>query len=260
MGTCVRLDADWASALEHAQQLAGKALEAAQTAHADHELAANLGFITTSLVLIDRSGHPAPAMPGTGPETGLDGTARPAHALDACLMRHNLAHGSWCLTTVARLPDMPEAFARRLLRRRAASMPPTTAVVGWEDEYDAGGQADGSWPCGCSPPDARSARPRAARNCQCAGCWPNGPPPNPNPSSSGCPTCPPTHQWPPGPHRETALAHRARLPRDEAGSRPGPLRRPRLARLAPPCHPRLRRPRFLRPPRMTRSPKETASA
>ncbi|MGW0996709.1 CdiA C-terminal domain-containing protein [Streptomyces sp. NPDC002523] len=41
MGTRVRQDsaADWASALEHAQQLADKALKAAQTAHADHESA-----------------------------------------------------------------------------------------------------------------------------------------------------------------------------------------------------------------------------
>ncbi|MET7380129.1 hypothetical protein ABZT08_15155 [Streptomyces sp. NPDC005526] len=41
MGTRVRdgSDADWASALEHAQQLADKALRAARTAHADHEAA-----------------------------------------------------------------------------------------------------------------------------------------------------------------------------------------------------------------------------
>ncbi|MFC7257746.1 hypothetical protein [Streptomyces lutosisoli] len=41
MGTRVRQDSvsDWASALEHAQQLADKALKAAQTAHGDHESA-----------------------------------------------------------------------------------------------------------------------------------------------------------------------------------------------------------------------------
>ncbi len=38
------------------------------------------------------------------------------------------------------------------------------------------------------------------------------------------------------------LAHRARLPRAERRTRPGPLRRPLLARLAPPRHPRHRRP------------------
>ncbi|MBY8343278.1 hypothetical protein LXH13_27480 [Streptomyces spinosirectus] len=41
MGTRVRADStdDWASALEHAQQLAGKALKAGQTAHEEHESA-----------------------------------------------------------------------------------------------------------------------------------------------------------------------------------------------------------------------------
>src|SRR5690349_5167570 len=46
---------------------------------------------------------------------------------------------------------------------------------------------------------------------------------------------------------QTALAHRARLPRNETGPGPGPLRRPHLGRLAPPRHPRLRRPRLLHP-------------
>src|ERR1043165_7116679 len=47
----------------------------------------------------------------------------------------------------------------------------------------------------------------------------------------------------PDPAGETALAHRTRLPRNQDRARPGPLRRPHLARLAPPHHPRLRRPR-----------------
>lgn len=41
---------------------------------------------------------------------------------------------------------------------------------------------------------------------------------------------------------EDALAHRARLPRTQARSGPGPLRGPHLARPAPPRHPRHRRP------------------
>lgn len=56
-------------------------------------------------------------------------------------------------------------------------------------------------------------------------------------------------------HRETPLAHRERLPRDETGPRPGPLRRPHLARLAPPRHPRLGRPRLLHPPATEPIPK-----
>ncbi|WP_455907952.1 IS701 family transposase [Streptomyces murinus] len=50
--------------------------------------------------------------------------------------------------------------------------------------------------CGSGPPDARSAREPTDPNSPCAGCWPNGPPPRPNPCSSGCPTCPPTLRWP----------------------------------------------------------------
>src|SRR3954470_22568160 len=46
---------------------------------------------------------------------------------------------------------------------------------------------------------------------------------------------------------QTPLAHRARLPRDETGPGTGPLRRPHLERMAPPRHPRLRRPRLLHP-------------
>jgi len=41
----------------------------------------------------------------------------------------------------------------------------------------------------------------------------------------------------PGPPRHAALAHRARLPGDEARDRPRPLRGPRLARLPSPPHP-----------------------
>ncbi|MGW7279186.1 transposase [Streptomyces sp. NPDC054844] len=48
-------------------------------------------------------------------------------------------------------------------------------------------------------------------------------------------------------HGETPVAHRERLPRDETGAQPGPLRRPDMARLAPPRHPRLGRPRLLHP-------------
>lgn len=47
---------------------------------------------------------------------------------------------------------------------------------------------------------------------------------------------------------QAALAHRVRLPGDETGPGPGPLRRPNLERMAPPRHPRLRRPRLLHPP------------
>ncbi len=41
---------------------------------------------------------------------------------------------------------------------------------------------------------------------------------------------------------ENPLAHRTRLPRTQRRPRPGPLRRPILARLAPPRHPHLHRP------------------
>ena len=54
-------------------------------------------------------------------------------------------------------------------------------------------------------------------------------------------------ETPTGPTGQTTLAHRARLPRTQNRPRPGPLRRPHLARLAPPRHPRLRRPRLLHP-------------
>src|SRR5690348_14346039 len=47
--------------------------------------------------------------------------------------------------------------------------------------------------------------------------------------------------------RENALAHRTRLPRDQNRPRPGPLRRPHLARLAPPHHPRQRGARIPHP-------------
>ncbi len=46
----------------------------------------------------------------------------------------------------------------------------------------------------------------------------------------------------PGAVGEDALADRARLPRAQARPGPGPLRGPHLARLAPPRHPRHRRP------------------
>ncbi len=52
----------------------------------------------------------------------------------------------------------------------------------------------GSWPCGSGPPDARSGRPPTVRSCPRAGCWPSGPPASPSRSSSGCPTCLPTHR------------------------------------------------------------------
>ena len=45
-----------------------------------------------------------------------------------------------------------------------------------------------------------------------------------------------------GPAGENPLAHRTRLPRTQNRPRPGPLRGPLLARLAPPRHPRHRRP------------------
>ncbi|OAH09866.1 hypothetical protein STSP_68650 [Streptomyces jeddahensis] len=46
----------------------------------------------------------------------------------------------------------------------------------------------------------------------------------------------------PGPPGKDPLAHRARLPRTQARTGPGPLRRPLLAGLAPPRHPGHRRP------------------
>lgn len=46
---------------------------------------------------------------------------------------------------------------------------------------------------------------------------------------------------------EDALAHRTRLPRAQTRSRPGPLRGTHLARLAPPRHPRHRRPSLPHP-------------
>ncbi|WP_434090731.1 IS701 family transposase [Streptomyces hirsutus] len=52
----------------------------------------------------------------------------------------------------------------------------------------------------------------------------------------------------PGAVGEDALAHRARLPRAQARSGPGPLRGPHLARLAPPRHLRHRRPGIPHPP------------
>jgi hypothetical protein len=52
----------------------------------------------------------------------------------------------------------------------------------------------------------------------------------------------------PRPTRQGPLAHRARLPRTEDRPRPGPLRRPLLQRLAPPRHPRHRRPALPHPP------------
>ncbi|CAG6398058.1 hypothetical protein SCOCK_630003 [Actinacidiphila cocklensis] len=59
----------------------------------------------------------------------------------------------------------------------------------------------------------------------------------------------------PGPAGPTPLAHRARLPRDEAGLGPGPLRRPHIQRLAPPRHPGLRGPRLLHPAQTGHRPK-----
>ncbi|MGW6413435.1 hypothetical protein ACWF95_41410 [Streptomyces vinaceus] len=59
----------------------------------------------------------------------------------------------------------------------------------------------------------------------------------------------------PGPPGQAPLAHRARLPRDETGPGPGPLRGPHLHRLAPPRRPRLRRARPLHPATTGRSPK-----
>ena len=74
--------------------------------------------------------------------------------------------------------------------------------------------------------------------------WPPG---APDPPATGCPpaTAGPLHR--PGPRRETTLAHRTRLPRVEDWPRPGPLRRPQMGRLAPPRHPRRRRPRLPHP-------------
>lgn len=45
----------------------------------------------------------------------------------------------------------------------------------------------------------------------------------------------------PGPPGQAPLAHRTRVPRDETGPGPGPLRGPHLQRVAPPRQPRLRR-------------------
>ncbi|MBY8851164.1 transposase [Saccharothrix sp. MB29] len=52
----------------------------------------------------------------------------------------------------------------------------------------------------------------------------------------------------PGQDRQDPLAHRTRLPRTQGRPRPGPLRRPLLAGLAPPRHPRLGRPGDLHHP------------
>ena len=60
----------------------------------------------------------------------------------------------------------------------------------------------------------------------------------------------PARRHPPGrsgPRRETTLADRTRLPRVEDRSRPRPLRRPQMGRLAPPRHPRRSRPRLPHP-------------
>jgi hypothetical protein len=52
---------------------------------------------------------------------------------------------------------------------------------------------------------------------------------------------------PAGPPGKDPLAHRARLPRAQTRTGPGPLRRPRLPRLAPPRHPHRARPGLLHP-------------
>src|SRR2546423_4465758 len=57
---------------------------------------------------------------------------------------------------------------------------------------------------------------------------------------------------------ETALADRARLPRDQDRPRVRPLRRPYLAGLAPPRHPGLGRTRLLHP--ATPGPKSSSAA
>jgi len=61
--------------------------------------------------------------------------------------------------------------------------------------------------------------------------------------------------------REGPLAHRTRLPRTQDSPRPGPLRRPILGRLAPPRHPRHRRPplRHHQAPHPTRPGKSTGA-
>ncbi|GGW47546.1 hypothetical protein GCM10010381_36030 [Streptomyces xantholiticus] len=59
----------------------------------------------------------------------------------------------------------------------------------------------------------------------------------------------------PGPSGQSPLAHRARLPRTQARPGPGPLRRPVLARLAPPHRPHDCRPCL--PHRTTSGPKST---
>src|SRR6266480_5135433 len=59
------------------------------------------------------------------------------------------------------------------------------------------------------------------------------------------------------PSGETTLARRTRLPRTEDRPRPGPLRRPQMGRLAPPRHPRRRRPRV---PHLAPAPPKSISA
>jgi len=73
-------------------------------------------------------------------------------------------------------------------------------------------------------------------------CWPNGHPVNPSPPTTGCPPCPQTPHQDTRPPGEDPSADRTRLPRTQDRSRPHPLRRPLMDRLAPPRHPGFGRP------------------
>ena len=127
--------------------------------------------------------------------------------------------------------------------RRAGSRPARHLAFGSRRARQRCGCAPASCSCACAPPARRTAAPprgdlpcvadrrMAARRDEPTRYW-----------LSNLPATPRTAPGPPG---ETPLAHRARLPRDQDRPRPGPLRRPHLARLAPPRHPRLRRPRLL---------------
>ncbi|WP_443078957.1 transposase [Streptomyces sp. NBC_01497] len=173
---------------------------------------------------------------------------------------HRAALREWTPTT-CEVPDKPYSVKQLAVAagRRAAKS------VQWREASQPGiGRSSkrcthGSWPCGSALPDARPARPPTARDYPSTGSRPS------NPTRRTCPILAlgPARRHPAdhsGLPRQAPRAYRTRLPRDERGLGPGPLRGQQLERPAPPCHPRLRRPRLWRPATAGRSPEGTAAA
>ncbi len=94
-----------------------------------------------------------------------------------------------------------------------------------------------------SGPPPRPDRAGGTASCPTAGSWSNGPRTPRRPPTTGCPACRPAPRSPSWSVWPRSAGASSTTTRTQARPGPEPLRRPVLARLAPPRHPRDRGPR-----------------